>query len=67
MDCYRRALEIAPYEKSSFYINIAGLLDQMNYIQDALEVTCVSMWEIRLSTLKLFIFFAGFGCHDGII
>lgn len=38
MDCYRRALEISPYDKSSFYINIAGLLDQMNYVQDALTV-----------------------------
>lgn len=42
MDCYRRALELAPQEKSSFYINLAGLLDQMNFAQDALEVSVAS-------------------------
>jgi len=43
MDCYRRALQISPLVKTSFYVNIAGLLDQMNYVQDALEVLNVMM------------------------
>mmetsp|Transcript_16012 Transcript_16012/g.26853 ORF Transcript_16012/g.26853 Transcript_16012/m.26853 type:complete len:261 (-) Transcript_16012:184-966(-) len=52
MDCYRRALEISPYDKSSFYINIAGLLDQMNHVQDALEVLDVMMTSFDAFTTE---------------
>ena len=42
MDCYRKALSALPPDahavRSSLHINLAGLLDQMNYVQDALVV-----------------------------
>lgn len=41
IDCYRRALEIGPAEKPSLYINLAGVLDQMNFIRDAMQVAPV--------------------------
>lgn len=44
MDCYRRAFEIAAFEKSSLFVSIAGLLDQMNYVQDALKVWVRSVY-----------------------
>ena len=42
MDCYRKALSVLPQDahavRSSLHINLAGLLDQMNYVGDALVV-----------------------------
>jgi hypothetical protein len=38
VDCYRRALEIGPPDRPSLYINLAGVLDQMDFVHDALLV-----------------------------
>jgi tetratricopeptide (TPR) repeat protein len=42
MDCYRKALSVLPADahavRSSLHINLAGLLDQMNFVADALVV-----------------------------
>jgi tetratricopeptide (TPR) repeat protein len=42
IDCYRKALSVLPLDahavRSSLHINLAGLLDQMNFVSDALVV-----------------------------
>jgi tetratricopeptide (TPR) repeat protein len=38
MDCYRMALHTGPPHMASLFINIAGVLDQLNFVEDALDV-----------------------------
>jgi len=52
IDCYRRALEIGPPDKPSLYINLAGMLDQMDFIQDALDVLRVMMDTVDVISVE---------------